>query len=105
MKVMKHTAIDDDVLIVQTAILEANQHESVIIVGQNVDLLTLIPALTPEERNVLLLKEEQGKIPRKVLEKFSSLTAYAPSRSQSYLHILLVAVIHLHFMGKENGNC
>lgn len=40
MKVMKHTAIDDDVLVVQTAILEANQHESVIIVGQNVDLLT-----------------------------------------------------------------
>ncbi|KAK7020685.1 hypothetical protein SK128_000515 [Halocaridina rubra] len=45
------TAVDNaDVLIVQTAILEANQHESVVVVGQDVTLLTLITALTPEEK-------------------------------------------------------
>lgn len=53
MKVLKHTAVDDaDVLIVQTGILEPNQHESVVVVGQDVDLLTLITALTPEEKKM-----------------------------------------------------
>lgn len=62
-----HTAVDDaDVLIIQTAISEADQHESVVVVGQDVDLLTLITALTPEDKNVLMLKEAQGNIPRKV---------------------------------------
>ena len=38
-----HTAVDDaDVLIFQTTILETNQHESAVVVGQDVDLLTLI---------------------------------------------------------------
>ena len=41
-----HIAEDDaNVLIVQTAIQEANQHQSVIVVGQDVDLLVLITAL------------------------------------------------------------
>lgn len=61
------TAVDDaDVLIVQTAIVKANETESVVVVGQDVDLLTLIAALTPEEKTVLLLKEAQGNVPRKI---------------------------------------
>ena len=62
-----HTAVHDaDVLIVQTAILEANQRESVVVVGQDVDLLTLITALTPQEKDVLMLKEAQRNVPRRV---------------------------------------
>lgn len=38
---------------------------SIIVDGQDEDLLTLISALTPGETNVLLLKEAQGNVPRK----------------------------------------
>ena len=53
---------DADVLIVQTAVLEANQHESVVVVGQDVDHLVLITALTPEDKDILFLKEAQGSV-------------------------------------------
>ena len=62
-----HTAVDDaDALIVQTAIDEADRYELVVVVGQDVNLLILITALTPEDKNVLMLKEAQGNIARKV---------------------------------------
>ena len=37
-----------------------------LLLSDDVDLLTLITALTPEDKNVLLLKEAQRNVPRKV---------------------------------------
>ena len=63
-----HVATDDaDLLIVQSAIKKINQYESVVVVvGQDVDLLVLLVAKTPEDKDVLFLKEAQGNIQRKI---------------------------------------
>ncbi|KAK3885207.1 hypothetical protein Pcinc_010551 [Petrolisthes cinctipes] len=94
-----HTAVDDaDVLIVQTAILEANQHASVVVVGQDVDLLTLITALTPKEKNVLMLKEAQGNIPRKVYNS-------QEIRQSNILHNIKESVMFAHsFSGCDTSS-
>ena len=55
-------------LIVQTSILEADQHKSVVVVGQDVDLLILITALVPENKDILMLKEELGNTPQKSIQ-------------------------------------
>lgn len=39
---------------------------SLIVAGQDVDLMILITALTPGEIDVLLWKEARGNVPRKV---------------------------------------
>ncbi|CAG9761451.1 unnamed protein product [Ceutorhynchus assimilis] len=48
------TALDDaDLLIVKTAIDVSSRHDTVVVIGQDVDLLCLIIALTPQDRDIL----------------------------------------------------
>lgn len=57
------SAIDDaDTLIVQTAIKEAYNSHTVVVVGQDVDLLILIIALCPLDKDVRFLRDVQGNI-------------------------------------------
>lgn len=54
---------DADVLIVQTALERATNFESVIIVGNDIDLLVILTGIAePSHRNVFFLKPGQGKV-------------------------------------------
>ncbi|KMQ90383.1 hypothetical protein RF55_9871 [Lasius niger] len=64
------TADDDaDLLIIQTAIEKSHRHDSVVIVGQDIDLLVLLIALTPENKDIRFWREAQGNIKER---KYSS---------------------------------
>lgn len=52
---------DADCLIVNTAISYAEKDQPVFIVGEDVDLIVLMIALTPAEKNVHFLKPGKGK--------------------------------------------
>lgn len=55
-------AIDDaDFLIVNTAIQLSATNQSVAIVGEDIDLLILLIALTPQKRNIYFIKPAKGK--------------------------------------------
>lgn len=57
------TANDDaDTLIIQTAIRKSFESETIVVVGQDVDLLTLSISLTPTEKDIRLLREAQSTI-------------------------------------------
>lgn len=61
------TAIDDaDMLIVQTAIQEAERNQNVVVVGQDIDLLVLLLGLAPLSKNIFMLKESQGTVKKRV---------------------------------------
>lgn len=61
---VKQAPDDADLLIIQTAIRESLNSESTIaVVGEDVDLLILLTALTPESRNITFLKPGRGKVP------------------------------------------
>lgn len=53
-------------LIVQTAIEKCNQHETVIIVGQDIDLLVLCIALAPQNKDIRFLRDAQGNIKERI---------------------------------------
>lgn len=61
------TANDDaDMLIVNTAIEEAERNENVVVVGQDIDLLVLLLGLTPLHKNIFMLKEGQGSVNKRL---------------------------------------
>lgn len=67
MKVLKHTALDNADVFKRSRLQTQKQiNMSLIVAGQDVDLMILITALTPEEIDVLLCKEAQGNVLRKV---------------------------------------
>ncbi|KAJ8933618.1 hypothetical protein NQ314_013908 [Rhamnusium bicolor] len=57
---------DADTLIVRTALMKSFTCDKVAIVGEDVDLLVLLMAVTPAEQNILLVKPSHGKVARKV---------------------------------------
>lgn len=57
---------DADTLIVRTAIMKSFTCDKVAIVGEDVDLIVLLMALTPTEQNILFVKPSRGKVARKV---------------------------------------
>lgn len=70
------SATDDaDVLIVQTAIKEAYNNPTVVVVGQDVDLLILIIALCPLDKDIRFLRDIQGNIKERA---YSSLDLQNP---------------------------
>lgn len=78
-KFMVKQAIDDaDTLIVKTAI-EMSNNGRTFVVGEDVDLLVLLTALTSEDKDTFLMKPGTGKINRKI---------FSPSEiKKSYQHI------------------
>ncbi|KAG5896319.1 hypothetical protein JTB14_030523 [Gonioctena quinquepunctata] len=63
---------DADLLIVQTAIEKCHQQETVIIIGQDVDLLVPITVLSPEDKDVGHLTDAQGNIKARIRERIYS---------------------------------
>lgn len=57
---------DADTLIIRTAIDKCFTSDNVVIVGEDVDLLVLLTALAPDEREIFLVKPKHGKIEKKV---------------------------------------
>lgn len=53
---------DADVDIVGKAINASQLYRQVVIVGQDVDLLTLLIALAPEDKDILMMKEGKGNV-------------------------------------------
>lgn len=62
---VKQAQDDADTLIVTTAI-ELSLTAQVVIVGEDIDLLVLLTALAPQERNIYFMKSGTGKIERKI---------------------------------------
>ncbi|KAG8184406.1 hypothetical protein JTE90_004578 [Oedothorax gibbosus] len=56
--ITKQATEDVDVLIVQTAISLSSEHDSVVVIGEDIDLLVLVTALAPE--NVYFWKSGRG---------------------------------------------
>lgn len=63
--VVKQTTEDADTLIVTTTI-DISVTDEVVVIGEDIDLLVLLIALAPEERNIHFLKPEKGKIHRRI---------------------------------------
>lgn len=57
---------DADTLIVSIAINVSSYHPKTILVGEDIDLLVLLIALTPRENNIYFLKPSSGKIEKNV---------------------------------------
>jgi len=55
-----HAADDADTTIIKEAISRAQNESEAIVVGEDVDLLVLLIALTPEENNNIFLKPRKG---------------------------------------------
>lgn len=75
---------DADVLIVQTAIEKISHFQNVVVVGEDVDLLVLLVALTPLEKEIHLYKPGKSTVGPKV---FSSKQPEVPFLQQSILFL------------------
>lgn len=58
---------DADTIIVNTAINVSSYHPKIILVGEDIDLLVLLIALTPRENNIYFLKPSSGKVEKKCI--------------------------------------
>lgn len=60
-------AIDDaDVQIIRTAIKLSEKNEQVLVVGQDVDLVVLLAALSPDDKDIIFLKEAIGNVKQRM---------------------------------------
>ena len=85
---VKQATDDADLLIIQTAIHESlSSVSNIAVVGEDVDLLILMAALTPENRNITFLKPGRGKVPAR---------HYNSSDLQSSLGSLKDYILFLH---------
>ena len=53
---------DADILVVRTAIDKSSSGNNVIIVGEDVDFMVLLTALTPKDREILFVKPSHFKL-------------------------------------------
>src|SRR5690606_18969032 len=61
------TARDDaDALIIRRALSASDEHLQVAVVGQDVDLLVILIALAPEQKNIFFIKESSGTVKRRI---------------------------------------
>ncbi|KAJ8898538.1 hypothetical protein PR048_003898 [Dryococelus australis] len=66
-RIEAHTATGySDGRIVRCGLNKVTSHSSEVVIGENVDLLVLLPALTPPDRNVYFMKPGRGNIEDKV---------------------------------------
>lgn len=59
---VKQATEDADQLIATTAVEQLSEHEKVAVIGQDVDLLVLLIALTPEDKEIHFIKQGAGKV-------------------------------------------
>lgn len=59
---VKQASEDADRLIATTAVDQLTHHEKVAVVGQDVDLLVLLVALTPADKDIHFIKQGSGKV-------------------------------------------
>lgn len=57
---------DADSLIVKTAIDKSSSGSNVVIIGEDVDLMVLLTALTPTDQEILFMKPSHGKVETKI---------------------------------------
>ncbi|KMQ87542.1 hypothetical protein RF55_13146 [Lasius niger] len=62
---VKHAQDDADVLIIETALKQACRNTTVV-VGEDVDLLVILIARTPIDKEIFFLKPGKGKVERKI---------------------------------------
>ena len=85
---VKQANDDADLLIIQTAINEClDATNTVAVVGEDVDLLVLLTALAPEDRNITFLKPGRGRVPAR---------QYSSSDLQAFLSSLKDYILFLH---------
>lgn len=77
---------DADSLIINTAINMSPSHDSVFVVGEDIDLLVLLTGLARHHKNVYFRKPGKGKIVKKI---------YSP-RSLQYGDIVADNILFLH---------
>lgn len=63
--IVKHAQDDADVLIIETAIEESYKNTTVVI-GEDMDLLIILIARTPIDKEIFLLKPGKGKVEQKI---------------------------------------
>lgn len=68
---MEQAFEDADTLIVNTAIKEASSHDSVEIVGEDIDLLVLLAGLAQDKNNIFFRKPAKGNTPKKLYSPHS----------------------------------
>ncbi|KAJ8892887.1 hypothetical protein PR048_005468 [Dryococelus australis] len=64
---------DTDGSIVRCGLNKVTSYESVVVIGEDVDLLVLLTALTPLDRNVYFMKPGRGNIEDKVKKKHQTI--------------------------------
>ncbi|CAG9824665.1 unnamed protein product [Phaedon cochleariae] len=98
-------AVDDaDSLTIQTAI-EMSSSTQITVVGEDVDLLILLIALAPAERNIYFLKPKKGNVLRQNGTVPANYKPILNNRAISFSHIPLGVVIPHHVsLKKESWN-
>ncbi|CAH2086142.1 unnamed protein product [Euphydryas editha] len=106
---------DADTLIVNTAIKEASSHDSVEIVGEDIDLLVLLAGLAPDKNNIFFRKPAKGNTPEKlysphsfkhksVLEHILFIHAFSGSVSdeegERFYHDILILRMEQKYQGR-----
>lgn len=86
--VSKQAQDDADVLIIKTAIEEAYTRKT-IIVGEDVDLLVILIARTPSQKQLFFLKPGKGKVDTKIYSSTNSIDHYNFGRE----HILFLHAV------------
>ena len=85
---VKQATDDADSLIIQTAVHESiNATDRDIVVGEDVDLLVLMIAWTPLDRNLIFMKPGRGRLPAR---------QYSSSELQNFLGSLRDCILFLH---------
>jgi len=62
---VKHAQDDADILIIETAI-EQSENDTTVVVGEDIDLLVILSARAPNDKEIFLLKPGKGTIERKI---------------------------------------
>lgn len=86
--IIEEAVEDADKLIVDTALGLSKEHSSVMIVGEDVDLLVLLTALGPNHTNIFLRKPGRGNIREKVFTSSSLAKKYNTPNIIKYLLVL-----------------
>lgn len=82
---VREASDDADTLIFKTAIEKSEENANVAIIGEDVDLMVLLMALTPPERQILIIKPSHGNVERKVYSS-NDLQSEGLTNSILFLH-------------------
>ncbi|KYN12193.1 hypothetical protein ALC57_15644 [Trachymyrmex cornetzi] len=77
---------DADRLIVITAISKLSEFDSVIIIGEDIDLLVLLTALASNNQNIYLLKPGKGKIEQQIYSSTSLQVDKSVAENIAFVH-------------------